>query len=484
VRLPIPDDWDGTTWACFEIQWPDSPLWIALLTGLLSMPAAGRYWNESTGRITDAQEIGRAIFNANYPFNPCAECAENERDCGGILVESDEDMGQVVTDVWIDTDTSELVVEFGPCCIKRFAITGVGEDPVDPADNPDYPPPGDIPGHEEGTACSKARAWCEVIYRSIDVALPLFPDTTPAAIINALKSEYPGYSFGSLDIAVWWAAGLNVVGQGVENNVTADSVRQEILCRVQDKIDGGDEGFTEWEYDAAVKATLDGSKEYFNIFTFPTVHAAMCDIYYCMAKALGKGDSKTATAYTSPAEDDNCLCPGEMPPTYEGDIQFNAWTVEGTETFVEAKNIDIAEGGQYFTATVTYNDQSTQPVWTAPVVSLINAAPDDVIVFRVWPVTPATETPTRNYEDTAPVFNPLLWIDLETNVTGWADTVRAAGPAWLEVEITPSAGGTHEWLKMPVVRRSPGVQSPEKSYEFRVGIAAVNGVSHRASLPS
>lgn len=71
MKIPIPNDWDGKSWDCIQIRWPSSPLWRAILTGFLSLPAFGYFWNEKTGTITDVQQIGREIFDENFPYVSC-----------------------------------------------------------------------------------------------------------------------------------------------------------------------------------------------------------------------------------------------------------------------------------------------------------------------------------------------------------------------------------------------------------------------------
>lgn len=71
MKLPIPDDWDGQTYECFQIQWPNSTLWIALLNGWLSQLGRGRTWNENTGSILAAMAIGEEIWRRNQPLITC-----------------------------------------------------------------------------------------------------------------------------------------------------------------------------------------------------------------------------------------------------------------------------------------------------------------------------------------------------------------------------------------------------------------------------
>jgi len=71
MKLPIPDDWDEISWLCILLQWPDSQKWRGLLNGALSLYTRGRYWDESTGTITDVQAIGWEIFDRNVPYTTC-----------------------------------------------------------------------------------------------------------------------------------------------------------------------------------------------------------------------------------------------------------------------------------------------------------------------------------------------------------------------------------------------------------------------------
>lgn len=68
VKTPIPNDWDGVSYCCHIVEWPDSPKWRYLLKGLLLSPSHGRFWDESTGTVTDAQAIGLDIYDRNCIF--------------------------------------------------------------------------------------------------------------------------------------------------------------------------------------------------------------------------------------------------------------------------------------------------------------------------------------------------------------------------------------------------------------------------------
>lgn len=60
----IPRDWLGE-YCCYSVQWPNSPMWKAVLRNVLIIPSRGRYWEEDTGVITEAQEVIKATFDYN-----------------------------------------------------------------------------------------------------------------------------------------------------------------------------------------------------------------------------------------------------------------------------------------------------------------------------------------------------------------------------------------------------------------------------------
>lgn len=68
MKMPIPDDWDGTSYCSFAVCWPDSLAWRALLRGFITLTARGRTWDERTGVITDIQQVGRNIDKLNRPL--------------------------------------------------------------------------------------------------------------------------------------------------------------------------------------------------------------------------------------------------------------------------------------------------------------------------------------------------------------------------------------------------------------------------------
>jgi hypothetical protein len=89
--VDIPDDWDGESEICICIKWYDSPKWIGVLQGLLTLPTCGRFWKRSDQSIIEAQEAARALWEYNMQYLPC--------DAAGPFI-YDPETGTV----WLDTD--------------------------------------------------------------------------------------------------------------------------------------------------------------------------------------------------------------------------------------------------------------------------------------------------------------------------------------------------------------------------------------------
>ena len=73
----IPADWDGESFCCYVIEWPLSQQWEAILFGLITGPLRGRFWDGSSGSITDAQAVGQEIYSLNFAEVCAMTCLED-----------------------------------------------------------------------------------------------------------------------------------------------------------------------------------------------------------------------------------------------------------------------------------------------------------------------------------------------------------------------------------------------------------------------
>lgn len=148
MRMKIPTDWDGETWRCWSVEWPDSIMWNAYLRGFLNEPTRGRYWDERTGSVIEAQAIGREIWNRNSPMEESL-MACNETTTGileGILAA-------------LQTLANKQCCPTGTNTGSRGSgSTSEPANPYDQAATPEEPPPGFEDMEEfEGHKCNAAQ---------------------------------------------------------------------------------------------------------------------------------------------------------------------------------------------------------------------------------------------------------------------------------------------------------------------------------------
>lgn len=79
MAVPIPDDWDGESFCCWAVKWPDSSQWQAIFSGLIETPTYGRYWDENTGSILNTIASFRPAYNYNFvPKEVIMACGDTD----------------------------------------------------------------------------------------------------------------------------------------------------------------------------------------------------------------------------------------------------------------------------------------------------------------------------------------------------------------------------------------------------------------------
>lgn len=71
MKMPIPDDWDGSTFCNFLVNWPESTLWRIILRGLISNPELEAFWDERTGDVEAVIEAFRPSLDQNLDELEC-----------------------------------------------------------------------------------------------------------------------------------------------------------------------------------------------------------------------------------------------------------------------------------------------------------------------------------------------------------------------------------------------------------------------------
>lgn len=260
----IPDDWDGVTWDCWTVKWPASERWRVMLVSLMYLLTRGREWDSSSGTIRDAQAIAWQIFGANVPLNQCGgldgtvtppPVTHIEYRGGSLIIISEDDMGQVVTEVLLDYLTGELIVKYGMCCEKRFPIV-VGETPVDdygaPTDPPDFPP--DFPPDTFDdpdltyTKCGRVQTLMERLQAMGQAAWN--HRELPSTMANAIRDANPGYSFSMGAVVNLYIVGLKL--SAIEALADADIFNDEFFrrwtCYGVEQLDSDSGGFDSSEF--------------------------------------------------------------------------------------------------------------------------------------------------------------------------------------------------------------------------------------------
>ena len=316
MKLPIPNDWNGTEWDCVEIHIPRSDMWYALLAGAIGLFAQGRFWNEDTGSIAGVQEIGREVVARSMPFVACCGREIPPPDgkvlaqiCGGMIVdecdEENEFMG--VYRLTIDPKTGRLVQWLGPCCpawveeedISHYHLQGIPGD----IGVPILPEPGE-PGYPElpelnqnATACDKANALMAMVSGLVDAMTDAaYASVSPFGVMQAARSFAPGVDFGDSSLFEAAGAAMAVVTVGLVEEVEDASFQERVLCAWGTAFSPGEQGISSGEYDTA-KSLLDSlAQSYFPYSTYGALAASMQVLWGGVLRAIGRGDAKKITS--------------------------------------------------------------------------------------------------------------------------------------------------------------------------------------------
>ena len=353
MKLPIPDD-TTEEWECYQISWPKSDQWRAILAGLLLNPASGRFWDERSGSIRDIQVVGREIWERNEALTGCVECPDCPDDptppthCGVTCAtgtpstdESEDDMGQVVTDVTVNDD-GQIVVWFGPCCSKVLDVASTTE--PTPEDNTSPDPTGDGPFY----ACAKAywavrvcMQFAESIFSHCDDLL----DITPW---GEIKAENPG-----IEYSLSWAYVARAEALKISKQLGADWVDQADLedtyrCSVLPLFSNTDEN----------DLADDNVWASFKIIFFGGIDNFVWGAFWVnILNALGKNQIGSIALNHATEDDKDCNCPevpsGDLPTGYDWAYEFNfktddqGWSLEDDTVSNSTYGLIDTPEGQY-----------------------------------------------------------------------------------------------------------------------------------------
>jgi hypothetical protein len=461
MQMPIPQDWDGDDWRCVEVWWPNSPLYIGILQGLLTDLTRGRFWDASTGSIKSAQAIAFEIFARNLPLNPCRVCpgdgeqpSDGPSEGGGVVIEECDDMGQVVTDITIEGGV--LYKWFGPCCkIPVGTIPGNSVNIPDGDDN--FPPPEEEPFY----TCRKAWYMADWLIQVAGKVYTVSDDLIP--LPTAVMLEFPQITFhiGYLINALQKAGDVDA-DEWQESD--QEFYRQTLACRWVPLLENDTSGLTDDQWDAmrTVAETAFG--------------ADVGEMLEQTMLAIGQGD--LSDLGLSGLYDDNvdCTCP---PGAGGGDVAGVVWTgsitinrEDGTYTFLRRFNGGLSAEHRFVTEIGSYKALDIDHLID---VELGTEVDDILIAFQ--PVLPSDELLHHAWLssgcaviDTDSLHGELDAVDrTEQNIT------PSGGWLWYE-EVWSSPKTALTW-QSGESRSCPQNQTEAKTYQWIAHIARVNGVS-------
>jgi len=321
MRVPIPDDWNGEDWACFQINWPDSDKWIGFLIGLLTYATRGRVWDENTGSILDTQRIGWAISDANLPLTDCTgetvlirtETIERFTPIG---VESESDsMG------WLcGVNPNAFKIENGALWVKDFCgewvqigeLLGPGSVPVTtiPNDDPTIP----------YSACGKAYSFISNVALLLQAMIDNFQ--SPGNYESELRAVLPFVSMSRANIYASIPQLYTLGALYSWNYILDDNLTQVAICKAAVGMDTTTGEGTEEDLDFAIHSIKSAINEQRSDLNTELIFG----IWTRAIQIIGENDSRLLISMGSQDFNADCECPNYN-PAYIWQSQYD-WVID------------------------------------------------------------------------------------------------------------------------------------------------------------
>jgi len=234
-----------------------------------------------------------------------------------------ESIKRMVTKVFIDEDTGELVVQDGQCCEVRYSLAHyVGlevfeEDPVELGfELPDTDPAPDY------SACAQAHALADVVYGIIDFIFDAVGPDDPWSLTNNIKKAYPAINFGDIALFTAVTAGYNVALFGAASELEADRLKDTVIADWSLIFAGGPSGIGKSDFEAAQSAIVSRTRTVFNAPELFLIGGSAQDMVYQTMQAIGPGDGKKITTMQIDDGVEDCGYPDAEPIEFAGDLIF------------------------------------------------------------------------------------------------------------------------------------------------------------------
>lgn len=341
----IPDDWNGEDWICVKLDWPNSPAFMGILRGVITSFMRGRLWDETTGTITEIQEIGWEIFERNYPFRAC-ENGQECPDCHPVepsIIESepnayiglpgdceDEEMPMVGTIIDIRCEGGVLQVKRFPCCEWEDVCTGFsGQEPI-----PDIPP---WEENDTFSACGKAAGIVYALYLIATAVWSNKDGSDYFLSIGAIDNALPQYDLNNNGILGLLNGARSLDDVYEQSEFLNDTYRLELQCRIAPLLTADDGKLTDAQYTAILDTVTALYPEDTTGWWRGLVQTFGQNILSQIA-IVGAGDLEA-----------DCTCPGDLDPYeeptvggwYLGEVLPDVVIInDGTEGWKQACIID------------------------------------------------------------------------------------------------------------------------------------------------
>lgn len=350
-QIPIPTDWDGVSWRCIQIEWPDSDQYIGILHGLLSYPMRGRLYDANTGSILDAQAIGQLIWNRNTPLTDCAgdiihngstpESATSG--AGGSQCEEYEEWLMPCIDI-----SNLLKIEGGvlyarDSCCEWIAVGNLTTQTA-PIPDPYYDPESPATYYP----CGRAAAVVDLMYAVAHACWDAI-GTNPLTWVGQVKAAAPGYHLSDTAImtAIAYGVAANVLWS--EGEVFSAAMQQRAKCQLEGlfSADGLALSLDDFKgLKSAIKAMWSAEA---------SAKLAIGVFFVAALDALGHTDVSNASVLGATDSAADCTCPESLTPPPFGEEELY-YDVIANMTSVTA-TCPLGNPVKTFVATVTAASQ-------------------------------------------------------------------------------------------------------------------------------
>ncbi len=320
MKIPIPSDWDGQSWDCFNIQWPSSPEYRNILLGFLSQMTRGPFWEISTGWIPDAQAVGWQVWDRNHPLVSCdgtiiqdgTSGAQNGT-CSAFPEETEEfDMPCLDLSGLIKLENGVLYVKDSCCDWVALGVIQDQEAPISPEILD-----GQLPVGQQASACGRAYAVWDTVVQTAQAVWDHKTDA-PWSIISAIKNASPTNLTTS---GVWLAISQAILTDTLwGGDDVFDTVKlQKVLCSMAVHLDAVTEKLSDDEWEAIKRAFANYGDGIVDIFI---------QNFYSQVLVFAIGRDRISTVAQAGALNNAqiCDCPAVEPAAlFEGIGLSNPW---------------------------------------------------------------------------------------------------------------------------------------------------------------